>query len=105
MSQGLDRIVVQGSADVEFHYMVNGVRKALEDHRPIMPNVDFVPRSARDDAYWKALPAESLRRMKANGTLNADGSINLDTARRLGWDQRPGWNGPPAAAAAPGSPR
>ena len=97
-SIGLDRIVVQSNRDVEFFYMVNGVRRALENHQPVGPNVDFVPRSAADEAYWRTLPAESLRRMKANGTLNEDGSINLETAHRLGWDRRPGWNAPPASA-------
>jgi hypothetical protein len=97
-SYGLDRIVVEGSRDVEFFYLVNGVRKALEDHRPIVENTDFIPRSPSDAAYWKGLPPESLRRMKANGTLNPDGSINLETAHRLGWDRKPEWNAPPAAA-------
>jgi hypothetical protein len=96
--QGLDKIVIQGSSDVEFNYMVNGVRKAFENHEPIVPNTDFIPRSPSDAAYWKGLPPESLRRMKANGTLNPDGSINLETAHRLGWDRKPEWNGPPAAA-------
>jgi hypothetical protein len=89
--QGLDGIVVRGSSDVEFHYMVNGVRRALEDHEPISENRDFVPRSADASRLVIGLPAESLRRLKANGTLNEDGSVNLETAHRLGWDQKESW--------------
>jgi len=89
--QDLDKIVIQGSSDVEFNYLVNGVRKALEDHRPISENRDFIPKSASDADSWKALPAESIRRLKANGTLNPDGTINLETAHRLGWDKQKSW--------------
>ena len=74
--QGLDKIVIQGSSDVEFNYMVNGVRKAFENHEPISENRDFIPSSADDTRLVASLPAESVRRLKANGTLNGDGSIN-----------------------------
>ncbi len=90
MKEDLDRIVVRGSSDVEFHYMVNGVRKAFENHQPIVPNQFFVPRSKNDD-FARALPGESVRRLIANGTLNEDGSINLETAHRLGWDKQASW--------------
>jgi hypothetical protein len=90
--EDLDRIVVQGSSNVQFHYMVNGVRKAFENHRPISENHDFIPRSANDKLLMMGLPAESLRRLKANGILNPDGTINLETAHRLGWDQQESWN-------------
>ena len=89
--QGLDRIVIQGSSDVAFNYIVNGVRKAFENHAPVSENTDFVPRSATDTRFTRGLPPESIRRLKANGTLNPDGTINLETARRLGWDQRDAW--------------
>ena len=94
----LNEIVIRGSADVEFDYMVNGVRKAFADHQPIVENQMFVPHS-KDDNFAKALPAESVRRLIANGTLNEDGTINEETARRLGWDQRPEWKAKEAAAA------
>jgi hypothetical protein len=89
--QGLDRIVIQGSSDVEFNYIVNGIRKAFQDFEPVTANRDFVPTSAEDDRLTKGLPAESLRRLKATGILNEDGTINLDTAHRLGWDRRDSW--------------
>jgi hypothetical protein len=90
-SYGLDRIVVQANRDVEFFYMINGIRKAFENHQPISENHDFIPRSADDTRLVASLPAESVRRLKANGTLNDDGSVNLETAHRLGWDQEESW--------------
>jgi hypothetical protein len=98
-SLGLDRIVVQSNRDVEFFYMVNGVRKAFADHQPVVANVDFVPRSPSDGRLTAGLPAESVRRLKASGILNPDGSINLETAHRLGWDKRPGWESTRASSA------
>lgn len=94
VSRSLDDIEIAGSTDVEFDYQVNGLRKAFGDFQPVAPNTDFVPETASDTLFQRALPQESLRRLVANGTLNADGSVNAATAHRLGWDQRPGWNGP-----------
>lgn len=94
VTRSLDGIEIAGSADVEFDYTVNGIRKAFADFQPVVANTDFVPETAGDPAFTRALPAESVRRLIANGTLNADGTINAATAHRLGWDKRPGWNGP-----------
>ena len=90
-AEDLKRITVRGSSDVEFHYLVNGVRKAFEDFEPVSENRDFVPRSPRDPRLTTGLPSESLRRLEASGILNADGTINIDTAHRLGWDQQESW--------------
>ena len=57
-----------------------------------------MPRS-KNDTFARALPVESVRRLKANGTLNEDGTVNEETARRLGWDERPEWKAKDAAAA------
>jgi len=89
--QDLDRIVIQGSSDVTFNYVVNGVRKAFRDFEPVSENRDFRPRSPDDTRFETGLPAESVRRLKATGVLNADGSVNLETAHRLGWDQQESW--------------
>ncbi len=95
MSKSLDRIVMRGSADVDFDYIVSGVRKAFAEFTPIHANTSFVPASVHAGTDFVAvLPAESVRRLIANGTLDADGKINAQTAHRLGWDQRPGWNDP-----------
>ena len=95
ISKSLDRIVIRGSADVDFDYLVSGVRKAYVGFEPIHANTSFVPASL-DSAVemTAALPAESVRRLVSNGTLNADGSVNAKTAHRLGWDKRPEWNRP-----------
>ena len=91
MKKGLDRIVIQGSADVEFDYMVNGVRAEIPNHPAIQPNKLFIPRSASDD-MTRRMSAGTIRFLKRNGVLNADGSVNLETAHRLGWDRQPGWS-------------
>lgn len=97
VSKSLDRIVIKGSADVDFDYVVNGVRKAFADFSPVVENVSFVPQSPDGRQMTVALPAESVRRLIANGTLNADGSVNLQTASRQHWDTRPAWRNVPAA--------
>jgi hypothetical protein len=80
--KSLDKIELRGSADVEFDYLVNGVRRASKDHQPIVENTVFVPRSA-DDPLFKNLKPEALRRLKATGILNEDGSINMETVKQL----------------------
>lgn len=72
-TRSLDGIEIGRSFDVEFDYQVNGVRKVFVDFPPIVPNRDFVPGSANDPLFTHGVSAESLRRVKANGTLNADG--------------------------------
>ncbi len=91
LNEDLGRIVVQGSSDVAFHYLVNGVRAGFEKHETIQANTAFVPRSA-DDPRLKGEPDGVRRTLEANGILNPDGSINLETARRLGWDRQESWN-------------
>ena len=99
ISKSLDRIVMRGSADVDFDYTVSGVRKAFADFAPIHDNITFIPRSAAEARNLAStLPPESVLRLIANGTLNADLSVNAQTAHRLGWDQRPGWNASGAPA-------
>ena len=93
LQKSLEKIVFQGSADVEFDYIVNGVRAGFQDHQAIQDNRLFVPRRASDTSLAK-LPAEAVRRLKANGILNEDGTVNEETARRMGWDKRPNWNEP-----------
>ena len=64
VTRSLDRIEVAGSADVEFDYQVNGVRKAFVDFQPVGSNVNFVPETASDPLFTRALPEESVRRLK-----------------------------------------
>jgi hypothetical protein len=83
---GLDRIVVKGTRDVEFFFLVNGVRHAYRDAGPIAENALFVPASP-DEPLPAYLPEALRQRLISNGTYRADGTVNLDTAQRLGWDK------------------
>ena len=83
----LNEVVAQSSRNLEFSYIVHGVRRTFEDFEPI---VDAGVRYVRRGAGAKlppGLPEETKRRLIANGTYNSDGTVNLDTAKRLGWDR------------------
>jgi hypothetical protein len=82
----LDRIVVSGSRNVEFFYLVNGVRRTFRDLKPIQRGAEFRPgkAGAKMPAY---LSPEQKRLLIQNGTYREDGDVNMDTARRLGWDR------------------
>ena len=99
VSKTLEKVEFRGTADVEFDYVVHGVRAGFADHDVIQPNRIFVPRRL-SDARLAQLPAEAVRRLKANGILNDDGSVNEETAKRMGWDRRADWNAPDPGAAA-----
>ena len=86
----LDEIVVESSRNLEFSYLVQGVRASFPDEHPIVGGQDFVPRSP--DAVMPGWLSPRQRRLLVqNGTYNADGTVNMETARRLGWDRR--WAG------------
>jgi hypothetical protein len=82
----LERIVVQGSRNVEFFYLVNGVRRTFRDLKPIQRGAEFRPAKAgaKMPAY---LSEEQKRSLIRNGTYREDGAVNMETARRLGWDR------------------
>jgi hypothetical protein len=82
----LDRIVVKGSRDVEFSYLVQGVRASFKDAQPIIRDGTFVPQSP--DARMPAALSERQKRvLVANGTYNEDGTVNRETARQYGWEE------------------
>jgi hypothetical protein len=81
----LDEIVVQSSRNVEFFYMVNGVRAAFKDVVPFRPGNEFAPRSA-DARMPEWLSPAQKRLLIQNGTYRPDGTVNMETAHRLGWD-------------------
>lgn len=83
----LNEILVQSSRNVEFSYLVQGVRKTMVDAvQPIGEGTEFMPRTP--DATLPAyLSAEQKRRLIQNGTYRGDGTVNMETARRLGWDR------------------
>jgi hypothetical protein len=83
----LNEIVVQSSRNVEFFYLVNGIRRTHK-HRtsPIGDGNEFMPRSA--DSRIPAYLTEGQKQLLIqNGTYREDGSVNVETARRLGWDR------------------
>ena len=85
MRIGIDGIVVKGSRDVEFFYLINGVRRAYNHWNPVQENEEFfVPESpaAKLPLY---LSEDERGRLIANGTYNPDGTVNMETAERLGW--------------------
>jgi hypothetical protein len=87
MKMNLEEIVVQSSRDVEFSYMVNGIRQAYKDAGPIAENDGiFVPMSP-DAPMIGSYPPVIRQRLISNGTYNANGTVNMETARRLGWDK------------------
>ena len=92
----LNEIVVQSSRNLEFYYMVNGIRRT---HRhltsPIGEGMEYMPRSA--DATMPLYLTEGQKQLLIqNGTYNADGTVNMETARRLGWDKVWERHSPPA---------
>ena len=82
----LNEIVVQASRNVEFFYLVNGVRATFKDVEPFRGGGVFMPRSA-DAKMPEWLSAGQKRLLIQNGTYREDGSVNMETARRLGWDR------------------
>jgi hypothetical protein len=85
-SIGLDRIVLRGSRNVEFFYIVNGVRKTHKHLTPIGPGSEYMPESA--SAKVPLYLTDGQKEMLiSNGTYRPDGTVNMETARRLGWDK------------------
>lgn len=101
MRMDLDEIVVQASRNVEFSYLVQGVRSAFKDSRaPIRTSGLFAPESPHAKLP-QGLAEEHKRRLIQNGTYNADGTANMETAHRLGWDKVWEKRNPPAPAPSP----
>jgi len=84
VSANLDQIAVRSNHDVEFYYLVQGVRKAYKDWQPIAEGNEFVPHSP-DDRIPAYLSEDAKHRLIQNGTYNADGTVNMATAVREGW--------------------
>ncbi len=80
-----ENIIVKGTEDCEFDYVVNGVRRGFAklqlriDNRAYRPTAAGVP-------YGAELSDEVRSILVQNGTLNADYTPNEVTAGRLGWD-------------------
>jgi hypothetical protein len=83
MKMDLNEIVVQASRNVEFSYLVQGVRATFKDLSPIRSGV-FMPRTADTKIPAWLSPAQR-RALIQNGTYREDGTVNMETAQRLGW--------------------
>ncbi len=104
VSIGLDVIEVESSRDVEFSYIVHGVRRAYRDFEVIVPNTAYKPASAGERIpLW--LSPDERQRVIDNGTFHADGTVNMATAEREGWvrEWREREERARAAAARPGA--
>lgn len=102
ISVSLNEIVVQSSRNVEFFYLVQGVRSTFKDKSPIFSDGVFRPESA--EATIPAWLSEGQKRLLvSNGTYRPDGTVNIETARRLGWDRLWKTKTPPAPLPATGS--
>lgn len=86
MKKALDQILLQANSDVEFDYVVNGVRKAYKDFEAIRENESFIP-DGPDDRRFALYAPEIQKRLVTTGIYNEDGTVNRETAKRLGWDK------------------
>jgi hypothetical protein len=85
VSADLNSIAIRSSVrDLEFYYVVNGVRKAFKDWEVITENRHYVPEGP-EARMPGAFSPEQRRRLIATGIYNEDGTVNLETAERLGW--------------------
>ena len=83
---GLNQILLKGSRNVEFYYLVHGVRRSHKHLKPVGPGQEFMPESP--DAMLPAYLTEVQKQMLVNnGTYRADGTVNMETARALGWEK------------------
>jgi hypothetical protein len=81
----LNTVVVRSSTkELEFYYLVNGVRKAFKDWEVITENKHYVPEGPTARMPGAFAP-EQRRALIATGIYNEDGTVNMATAERLGW--------------------
>jgi hypothetical protein len=100
MKVDLNEIVVQSSRNLEFFYLVNGIRKSHKHlTSPIAEGTQFMPRfpTSKLPNYLTDYQKEMLIQ---NGTYKADGTVNMETARKAGWDRIWAEKGTPAATPA-----
>jgi hypothetical protein len=83
---GLDGIVVKSSRDVEFSYLVQGVRASFKEMRPVIRDGTFVPQFP-EAKIPGGLAERQKRILIETGMYRPDGTVNMETARRLGWDK------------------
>jgi hypothetical protein len=83
--EGPDGIVVRGSGNARFHYVVFAERAEIEGFEPVQRNESFTPDMLERGGGPQHLPASTRALLVRNGTLNPDGTYNLETAHAQGW--------------------
>jgi hypothetical protein len=92
----LDRVTVQCSRNIEFYYLVQGIRRAYKGFEPVQVGNEFMPPSSNMELAYSD---EVKRALISNGILREDGKLNMETARNLGWDKIWAENGKPVPSA------
>jgi hypothetical protein len=85
-SADLNQIVVEANRDVEFSYLVQGVRHHRGQFEAIQPNTYFVPVSA--DARMDPWSPQIQKQLVDLGIYSSDGRVIMETAERMGWAQK-----------------
>ncbi len=83
--EGPRGVVIAGSGDAAFHYVVWAERDAVESESPVRANVSFTPAAIEKGGGIGSLPSGYRDVLVKNGTLNPDGTWDTRTSRRLGW--------------------
>jgi hypothetical protein len=89
-------VTVQCSRNIEFYYLVQGIRRAYKGFEPVQVGNEFMPPSSNMELAYSD---EVKRALISNGILREDGKLNMETARNLGWDKIWAENGKPAPSA------
>jgi len=84
-AEGPEGIVVRGTGNARFHYVVYAERAEIEGFQPVMKNESFTPEYLGKGNRVEKLPASTRALLVRNGTLNPDGTFNTETARAQGW--------------------
>lgn len=83
-SVDLSRVVVRAPRDVEFFYVVHGVRKSFKGWEAIADGAEYRPAGLHETMPGFLAP-EQRKALVKNGTYNEDGTVNRATAERAGW--------------------
>jgi hypothetical protein len=87
MKADLNEIVVQSSRNLEFYYLVNGIRRTQKNlTSPISEGIEFMPRNATSKIPVYLTEGQKQLLIQ-NGTYRPDGTVNMETAQRNGWDR------------------
>jgi hypothetical protein len=83
--EGPDGILVLGTGNTRFHYVVYAERDEIVGFEPVHRNEMFRPEFLETFGGSDRLPAPTRALLVRNGTLNPDGSYNAETVRSQGW--------------------